>query len=191
MAVAMNQAHCLGLKFDGTIATWGKIWNGTANVSSPAPAPNSGFLAIAAGGCHSLALKPTGTLQVLLSPSEAVTAGARWRLAGEGENAWRASGTSITRVTGDYTVEFLDDLPGWNAPASQTITVSENAWTTATAAFTPAQTWVLQVVVKNGYTIKSPHRKNYLDGTTVTLWAQPNMQGYRFGGGRAISRKIG
>jgi alpha-tubulin suppressor-like RCC1 family protein len=174
VAIAGGSYYSLGLKFDGSVVVWGDLHS--------VPSPNRGFVALAGGGGHSLALKPTGTLQVLLSPSGAVTAGARWRLVGEGEGAWRSSETSITRVTGDYTVEFRDDLPGWSAPISQTVTVSENAWTTATAVYAAAQTWILPVEVKNGYALKSPLRTNYKDGTTVTLWAQPHMQGYRFEG---------
>jgi len=43
----------LGLKADGAILAWGSNNYGQTNV----PAPNSGFVAIAAGGSNSLAIR--------------------------------------------------------------------------------------------------------------------------------------
>lgn len=52
-----NASHSLGLRTDGSIATWGSNSNGQLNV----PAPNSGFIAIAAGRQRSLAIRSDGS----------------------------------------------------------------------------------------------------------------------------------
>jgi hypothetical protein len=58
----MLEVHSLGLKADGTIVAWGSNVSGQCNV----PAPNAGFVAVAAGGDlaagHSLGLKADGTV---------------------------------------------------------------------------------------------------------------------------------
>ena len=49
----MGYYHSLGLKDDGSVAAWGYNDDGQCNV----PAPNSGFIDIAAGAYRSLGLK--------------------------------------------------------------------------------------------------------------------------------------
>ena len=51
-AFAGGWGHSLGLKEDGSIVAWGYNLNGQCNV----PSPNSGFVAVAGGGYHSLGL---------------------------------------------------------------------------------------------------------------------------------------
>src|SRR5262245_53873161 len=48
----------LGLRADGSIAAWGSNSSGQCNV----PAPNTGYLAVAAGGEHSLGLRADGSI---------------------------------------------------------------------------------------------------------------------------------
>jgi hypothetical protein len=72
VAIAVGYEHSLGLKADGTILAWGsnmvEVWDGHTMPSYKfsgqciVPAPNSGFVAIAAGGYHSLGLKADGTV---------------------------------------------------------------------------------------------------------------------------------
>lgn len=58
----------------------------------------------------------TGGLEVDISPSEAVTAGARWQVDG---GAFQDSGTAVSGLSvGDHTLTFTN-IPGWNAPPSQ------------------------------------------------------------------------
>ena len=53
IAIAAGYLHSLGLKDDGSVAAWGYNDDGQCNV----PAPNSGFIDIAAGAYRSLGLK--------------------------------------------------------------------------------------------------------------------------------------
>jgi hypothetical protein len=48
-AVAASALYSAGLHADGSVAVWG--------AASPVPAPNTGFVAVAAGAYHSLGLK--------------------------------------------------------------------------------------------------------------------------------------
>jgi len=57
-----------------------------------------------------------GSLRVLIQPSDAVGAGALWRLLNYSERDWYRSGETVSGIPpGRYTVEFLD-MPGWNSP---------------------------------------------------------------------------
>ena len=51
--MAAGYCHNLGLKADGSIVAWGYNSHGQCSI----PEPNSGFVAIAAGGNHSLAIR--------------------------------------------------------------------------------------------------------------------------------------
>ena len=53
MTVAAGGGHSLGLKADGSIVGWGHNNYGQTNV----PAPNTGFVGVAAGAYHSLAIR--------------------------------------------------------------------------------------------------------------------------------------
>ena len=75
----------------------------------------------------------TGSLNVTISPSAAVTAGAQWQVDG---GTWRNSGTTATGLTtGTHTVAYKA-VTGWNTPASQSLTISSGATATATGTYT-------------------------------------------------------
>lgn len=87
-----------------------------------------------------------GSLQVALTPPEAVTAGAHWRRAGT--VPWLASGaTEAGLATGTCTVEF-EPVAGWTAPSNQDLPIlaGQTAVTTGSYVFIPT-TGDLQVML--------------------------------------------
>ena len=74
-----------------------------------------------------------GKLVVNISPQDAVKAGAMWRLAGE--TVYRASGITITKDIGTYTVEFKD-VPNWTKPASVQVDIIANEKVSLDAKYT-------------------------------------------------------
>lgn len=77
----------------------------------------------------------TGSLQVNISPPQAVTDGAKWRRVGM--IPWKNSGEIEAGVpVGNHTVEFFD-LPNWTKPANLQVTVFQDQLTTAEATYLP------------------------------------------------------
>ncbi len=71
-----------------------------------------------AGGTYA---QHTGSLRVMISPQEAIDAGARWKRIGT--DGWYNSGDMETNIaTGEYNVEFKR-VAGWNRPANPTVTI--------------------------------------------------------------------
>lgn len=58
IAIAVGEGHALGLRSDGSIASWGADGYGQCDV----PGTNSEFIAVAAGAWHSLGLKSDGSI---------------------------------------------------------------------------------------------------------------------------------
>jgi hypothetical protein len=75
---------------------------------------------------------PSGTVQVTISPQEAVDAGARWRVDG---GAWRNS-NAISRPlpVGLHTVDYKP-LPNWNEPNGQTVQINHGQVTPTTNTY--------------------------------------------------------
>lgn len=134
------------------------------------------------------------TVAVTLTPPEAVTAGARWRLSG---SAWLPSGQSLTgQYLGDHYLEFAD-IAGWVRPASFSAAFVRGA-TNLTATYTqiPQPTY-LQVVITppeavtagaqwrvdggawqaGGVAISiSPSASRLIEFKSVSGWAAPEAQ---------------
>lgn len=88
-------------------------------------------------------VQQTGTLQVVITPEAAVSAGAKWRVDG---GAWQGSGATVTGLSiGQHSIEFYS-VSGWNAPASQNATINANQTTALSAAYVQ-QTGSLQVTI--------------------------------------------
>ena len=64
-----------------------------------------------------------GSLQVTISPPEAIDAGAQWRRVGT--STWLDSGITETEIpAGQYSVEF-SNVAGWTKPGNRTLTVND------------------------------------------------------------------
>ena len=93
-----------------------------------------------AGGTYT---RQTGSLKVSITPSEAVTAGAQWRVDG---GIWRNSGATQSGLSiGSHTVEFKA-LSGWAEPGNKTETINYNQTTNAGGTYTQ-QTGSLKVSI--------------------------------------------
>ena len=76
----------------------------------------------------------TGSLEVTITPSEAVSAGAQWKRTAA--SVWRNSGETETRVPeGEAIVEFKA-ITGWTKPDNKTVQIEAGETTTATGAYT-------------------------------------------------------
>lgn len=85
----------------------------------------------------------TGSLQVTINPSGAVSAGAQWRVDG---GAWQNNGTTISGLSvGSHTISF-STIGGWNTPGNQNVTINNGLTTTASGSYTQ-QTGSLQVTI--------------------------------------------
>lgn len=169
---------------DGSLRIWGDLrFNGSWDVftnewirgelkKSMFDTPGgSGYVSVSAGYDHCLALKEVGTVSFTLAPEEAADAGARWRVAGIND-VWRESGTSVSLIGGDYTVEFFDDLDGWYGPSTQTMRVWRGELTSSSAAYSEGLTWELSLEAPAGAIF--PAKRFYRDGTAATLSLIPN-----------------
>ncbi len=73
-----------------------------------------------------------GGIQVNISPAQAASAGAGWRING---GPWLASGhTEPNLPAGEYTIDF-NDLAGWNKPSPQIVTVNRGLTTNVNADY--------------------------------------------------------
>ena len=74
-----------------------------------------------------------GSLQVSLTPAEAVTDGAMWRVDG---GIWRKSDTIAANLTlGYHTVSFAE-VSGWTTPSDQQVLITADTTTAATGYYT-------------------------------------------------------
>jgi hypothetical protein len=89
----------------------------------------------------------TGSLQVSISPPEAVAAGARWRVDG---GPWQVSGSTQTGIpVGQHTVDFID-LPNWTKPSSLMVTIVVHETTTASATYAPPSGFLRVTITPSG-----------------------------------------
>nr|NIQ90274.1 hypothetical protein [Deltaproteobacteria bacterium] len=88
-------------------------------------------------------VRQTGSLQVTILPSVAVTAGAQWRVDG---GAWRDSDYKENGLSvGSHTIEY-STVAGWDTPASEVVQINNGITTTTIGTYTQ-QTGSLQVAI--------------------------------------------
>ena len=80
---------------------------------------------------------PIGALQVTISPTCAVVAGAQWRVDG---GPFQNSGAVVTNLAGGKREVSFNSVVGWTAPGNQTVTVNAGITTIATAVYTQGST---------------------------------------------------
>ena len=86
-------------------------------------------------GASSDAPPATGNLDVTITPSSAVTAGAEWQING---GSFQTSGTILTNLSpGNYLVTF-SNIAGFTTPAPQPLTITAHQTTSTTANYPTA-----------------------------------------------------
>ena len=105
------------------VSDWVTPSNLTVNVTSDAVAEAAAVYVAGAGA-----------LQVTLGPDAAAAEGAQWQVDG---GPWQPSGVTVSNLPfGSHTLSFLS-ISNWVSPAVQTVSVSSNQTTTASATYIP------------------------------------------------------
>jgi hypothetical protein len=94
-------------------------------------------------GNYSVAVANAGSLQVMISPSGSINAGALWQVGG---GAWQTNGGIVAGLSvGTHTLSFCP-ISGWTTPSSQAVAITLRQTTLATGAYV-LQTGSLQVTL--------------------------------------------
>ena len=108
--------------------------------------PGDEVVQITNGGLTSISgtyIGQAGSLKVDISPSEAITAGAKWRVDG---GAWQSSGATVAGIAvGSHTVDF-NDVAGWTKPGSEAVQINDSALTSTSGTYVE-QTGSLKVTI--------------------------------------------
>ncbi|MHC4544626.1 MAG: hypothetical protein ACYSYL_08880 [Planctomycetota bacterium] len=138
-------------------------------------------------------IQQRGSLQVTISPQEAIDANAQWRV--DGGN-WRDSNDIVTNLTvGSHTVEYKPIGNNWKEPDSQIVQINDGQTTTVTGIYIP--TGSLRVIIypqeaidagakwrvdggiwrDSGYTEPNlPVGSHTVEYKPITAWNEPNNQ---------------
>ncbi len=82
----------------------------------------------------------TGSLEVTLSPSDAVSAGAQWQV---DSGSWQSSGATVSDLSaGTHTVRFKT-IDGRTAPSDQTVAISAGVTEAVSGTYTLQETYNL------------------------------------------------
>ena len=124
-----SAATASGLSVGSHTVNYKAIAGWTAPASEPVTITNGQTLAITRNYTQQ-----TGSLQVTISPANAVTAGAQWSV--DGGATWRASAATVSGLpVGTATVTYKA-VAGWTAPANASASISNGQINTATGAYT-------------------------------------------------------
>jgi len=128
-----------------------------------------------------------GSLKVNLSPSAAVTAGARWQL---NSGSWLTNGATVTNLLiGPYTINF-NSLTGWTTPESFPLTIAQDT-TTSTNATYGELTNQLQIQMTGLGKISPNYSNAWLQiGYGYSITSSP-AAGYKFTGWTISTNWIG
>jgi len=102
-------------------------------------------------------LQLTGSLQVTLGPSGAVSAGAQWNVDAGG---WQNSGATVTGLSLGYHTVNYKSITGWNAPPSESVGINNGQTTSISRNYTQQTPGSLQfksstyTVAENGGSIR-------------------------------------
>ena len=92
-----------------------------------------------------------GSLRANISPTDAVTAGAQWRV---DNGLWQDSGAIVSNLnTGTYTVQFRH-ISGWSHPADKTVSVTQGNTVNVSGEYTP---YVDEIEDKADILVIAPH----------------------------------
>ncbi|MGD0816424.1 MAG: leucine-rich repeat domain-containing protein [Verrucomicrobiota bacterium] len=109
-----------------TVNGWTTPANQTVSVSSNSVATATGvYVAITAN-------TPTGSLEVTISPDEAITNGAQWQVDG---GTLQNSGVTLSGLSVGYHFVSFTTISGWTTPGSRVVSVSTNSTATATGDY--------------------------------------------------------
>lgn len=120
-----------------------------------------------------------GSLTASISPPEAVSAGAMWRVDG---GSWQASGALTDGLSeGAHTVDFRD-VAGWTGPPEQQVNISSGRVASTTGTYTPAFAAGFTADTRSG---KAPLAVRFFDQSTgsVQKWL------WKFGDGKTSKVK--
>ena len=96
-------------------------------------------------------IRQTGSLSATISPTEAIAAGAQWRV-NNGE--WQVSGHELSGLpVGTYTVQFRH-ISGWNHPADKTVSVTQGNTVNISGEYTP---YAGEIEDKTDILVIAPH----------------------------------
>ena len=100
----------------------------------------------------------TGSLQVTITPSNAVSAGAQWQVNG---GAFRAGGAIVTNLSPTNCTVSFKTIPGWTSPSNQTVAIAAGQTTTLAASYIDAS--------KPTLTITSPAANQRWSNSTIIV----------------------
>jgi NHL repeat len=96
-------------------------------------------------GNYTTAIANAGSLQVMISPSDAVLAGAQWQV---DSGPWQTNEAIVQGLSSSvhHTLSFFNPVSGWTTPSSQTVALT-NRQTTLATGFYVLQTGSMQTTI--------------------------------------------